>query len=120
LAFNCQFPDCLGSKTLFKKHNASVRGSTQSFVAFHLLSPCDVEVQDVATGFHDKLKIEPIGLGHCSGPAAFLALRNLYQGKYLYAGLGSVHPATLELRCRFASATSLDAYPFEEKRQFAH
>jgi len=62
------------------------------FGGFHLLATSDEDVQIIATALHDQLKIERIGPGHCTGVPALAALRDLYQGKYLHAGLGSVIP----------------------------
>jgi len=62
------------------------------FGGFHLLAASDTEVQEIAAALHDRSKIERIGPGHCTGLPALAALRNLYQGKYVYAGLGSVIP----------------------------
>ena len=59
---------------------------------FHQLGTSDTEAQSLAVSLHDQWKIERIGPGHCSGLPAFAALRDIYQEKYLYAGLGSVIP----------------------------
>lgn len=60
------------------------------FGGFHHLGASDAEIQNTATALHDQWKIARIGPGHCSGLPTFAALRDLYQEKYLYAGLGSV------------------------------
>jgi 7,8-dihydropterin-6-yl-methyl-4-(beta-D-ribofuranosyl)aminobenzene 5'-phosphate synthase len=62
------------------------------FGGFHLLAASDAKVQKIATALHDQWKIERIGPGHCTGLPALAALRDLYQGEYLSAGLGSVIP----------------------------
>jgi 7,8-dihydropterin-6-yl-methyl-4-(beta-D-ribofuranosyl)aminobenzene 5'-phosphate synthase len=62
------------------------------FGGFHLLSASDAEVQNIATSLRDQWKIERIGPGHCTWLPAMAAFRDLYQGKYLHAGLGSVIP----------------------------
>jgi 7,8-dihydropterin-6-yl-methyl-4-(beta-D-ribofuranosyl)aminobenzene 5'-phosphate synthase len=60
------------------------------FGGFHLLGTPDAQVAEIAHHLHDQWKIEQIGPGHCSGVAAFAALRNLYKDKYIYTGLGSI------------------------------
>jgi len=60
------------------------------FGGFHLLTTADAQVADIAKHLHDRWKIERIGPGHCSGLAAFAALKDLYSDKYIYAGLGSI------------------------------
>lgn len=62
------------------------------FGGFHLLSTSDEGVQRIARELHDTWKIPTIGPGHCGGLGAFAALRDLYQDKYLYAGLGTSIP----------------------------
>lgn len=62
------------------------------FGGFHLMNMTDEQVLQISAALHDRLKIERIGPGHCSGVPAFSKLRDLYEDKYLYAGLGSVIP----------------------------
>jgi 7,8-dihydropterin-6-yl-methyl-4-(beta-D-ribofuranosyl)aminobenzene 5'-phosphate synthase len=62
------------------------------FGGFHLLSTSDEDVQRIARELHDTWKIAAIGPGHCGGLGAFATLRDLYQDKYIYAGLGTSIP----------------------------
>ncbi|MBV9443286.1 MAG: hypothetical protein JO217_11375 [Acidobacteriaceae bacterium] len=59
------------------------------FGGFHLLSTSDEDVQRIARELHDTWRIPTVGPGHCGGMAAFAALRDLYQDRYIYAGLGT-------------------------------
>jgi 7,8-dihydropterin-6-yl-methyl-4-(beta-D-ribofuranosyl)aminobenzene 5'-phosphate synthase len=62
------------------------------FGGFHLLSSSDDEVRSIARELHDTWNIPTIGPGHCGGLGAFAALHDLYQDKYIYAGLGTSTP----------------------------
>jgi len=62
------------------------------FGGFHHLGASDAESRSTAVALHDQWKVERIGPGHCSGLPTFAALQELYQEKYLYAGLGSIIP----------------------------
>jgi 7,8-dihydropterin-6-yl-methyl-4-(beta-D-ribofuranosyl)aminobenzene 5'-phosphate synthase len=89
LVVGCSHPGILN----IVKDTASVDARIYSvFGGFHLLSTSDEEIQRIARELHDTWKIRTIGPGHCGGLGAFAALRDLYQDKYLYAGLGTSIP----------------------------
>jgi len=62
------------------------------FGGLHLLSTSEEDVHRIARELHDTWRIPTIGPGHCGGMAAFAALRDLYQDRYIYAGLGTSVP----------------------------
>jgi len=89
LVVGCSHPGILN----IVKETATIDARIYSvFGGFHLLSTSDDEVQRIARELHDTWKIPTIGAGHCGGLGAFAALRDLYQGKYIYAGLGTSTP----------------------------
>jgi 7,8-dihydropterin-6-yl-methyl-4-(beta-D-ribofuranosyl)aminobenzene 5'-phosphate synthase len=55
----------------------------------------------------DKWKVDQIAPGHCTGEPAFLALKQAFGERYLYAGLGTV----LELGATSPSSTAQTATP---------
>jgi 7,8-dihydropterin-6-yl-methyl-4-(beta-D-ribofuranosyl)aminobenzene 5'-phosphate synthase len=62
------------------------------FVAggFHLVAAQDSVIEKVVTALHDTHKIERIAPGHCSGEHTFSAVKQIFGGKYQYAGVGTV------------------------------
>jgi hypothetical protein len=59
----------------------------------------------------DKWKVDWIAPGHCTGEPAFLALKQAFGERYLYAGLGTV----LELGATSPASTTQAATPAMER-----
>ena len=57
---------------------------------FHLVTAQDDAIGKVTTALKDTYKIENIAPGHCTGEAAFAALRSAFGDHYVYAGVGTV------------------------------
>ncbi len=55
----------------------------------HLLPAKDDEIVRVAAALRDKWKIDFIAPVHCTGEAAFAALKQAFGDRYVYAGLGT-------------------------------
>ncbi len=55
----------------------------------HLLSAKDDEIVRIATALRDEWKVEFIAPVHCTGEAAFAALKQAFGDRYVYAGLGT-------------------------------
>lgn len=55
----------------------------------HLLPAKDDEIVRIATALRDEWKIEFIAPVHCTGEAAFAALKQAFGDRYVYAGLGT-------------------------------
>lgn len=55
----------------------------------HFLLADDKEIQRVTTALHDTWKVEWVAPAHCTGEPMFVALRQAFGNKYLYAGLGT-------------------------------
>ena len=60
---------------------------------FHLVVASDSDIEKIVTALRDRLKVEYVAPGHCTGEPAFTALKKAFGDRYLYAGLGT----TLEL-----------------------
>jgi 7,8-dihydropterin-6-yl-methyl-4-(beta-D-ribofuranosyl)aminobenzene 5'-phosphate synthase len=60
---------------------------------FHLVVANDSDIENIVTALHERLKVEYVAPGHCTGEPAFTALKKAFGDRYLYAGLGT----TLEL-----------------------
>jgi 7,8-dihydropterin-6-yl-methyl-4-(beta-D-ribofuranosyl)aminobenzene 5'-phosphate synthase len=56
----------------------------------HLVAAPDSVVEEVVTSLKNKWKVDWIVPGHCTGEPAFLALKQAFGERYLYAGLGTV------------------------------
>ena len=56
----------------------------------HLVVAPDSAIGKVVTSLKDKWKVDWIAPGHCTGEPAFLALKQAFGDRYLYAGLGTV------------------------------
>jgi 7,8-dihydropterin-6-yl-methyl-4-(beta-D-ribofuranosyl)aminobenzene 5'-phosphate synthase len=56
----------------------------------HLVAAPDSVVVKVVTSLNDRQKVDLIAPGHCTGEPAFLALKQAFGERYLYAGLGTV------------------------------
>lgn len=61
---------------------------------FHLVVAPDAEIERIVTALHDRLNVEYIAPGHCTGEPAFTALRKAFGDHYIYAGLGTTLTAT--------------------------
>jgi 7,8-dihydropterin-6-yl-methyl-4-(beta-D-ribofuranosyl)aminobenzene 5'-phosphate synthase len=60
---------------------------------FHLVVASDSDIENIVTALRERLKVEYVAPGHCTGEPAFTALKKAFGDRYLYAGLGT----TLEL-----------------------
>ena len=63
---------------------------TSSPAGFHLLVAQDDAIAKVTSALHDTWKVAYIAPGHCTGEPTFVALREAFGNRYLYAGLGTV------------------------------
>lgn len=61
------------------------------FVAggFHLVVAPDPAIAKIATSLKDNWKVDWIAPGHCTGEPTFVALKQTFGDRYLYAGLGT-------------------------------
>jgi 7,8-dihydropterin-6-yl-methyl-4-(beta-D-ribofuranosyl)aminobenzene 5'-phosphate synthase len=57
---------------------------------FHLLVAQDDAIAKVTSALHDTWKVAYIAPGHCTGEPTFVALREAFGDRYVYAGLGTV------------------------------
>jgi 7,8-dihydropterin-6-yl-methyl-4-(beta-D-ribofuranosyl)aminobenzene 5'-phosphate synthase len=73
---------------------------------FHMVVSPDPAIAKVAMALKEKWKVDWIAPGHCTGEPTFVALREVFSERYLYAGLGTV----LELD-RLASHQASQAAP---------
>jgi 7,8-dihydropterin-6-yl-methyl-4-(beta-D-ribofuranosyl)aminobenzene 5'-phosphate synthase len=73
----------------------------------HLVAAPDSVVEKVVTSLKDNWKVDWIAPGHCTGEPAFVALKQAFGGRYLYAGLGTV----LELKATSPASTAQAATP---------
>jgi 7,8-dihydropterin-6-yl-methyl-4-(beta-D-ribofuranosyl)aminobenzene 5'-phosphate synthase len=56
----------------------------------HQIQASDPEVERIAGVLHNQYKLERVAPGHCTGEPEFAALKRVFGGHYIYAGLGSV------------------------------
>jgi 7,8-dihydropterin-6-yl-methyl-4-(beta-D-ribofuranosyl)aminobenzene 5'-phosphate synthase len=77
----------------------------------HLVVAPDSVIDKVVTSLKDKWKVDWIAPGHCTGEPAFVALKQAFGERYLYAGLGTV----LELGAVSPASTAQAAIPAMEK-----
>jgi 7,8-dihydropterin-6-yl-methyl-4-(beta-D-ribofuranosyl)aminobenzene 5'-phosphate synthase len=56
---------------------------------FHLVVASDLDIEKIVTALRDRLKVEYVVPGHCTGEPAFTALKKAFGDRYLYAGLGT-------------------------------
>jgi 7,8-dihydropterin-6-yl-methyl-4-(beta-D-ribofuranosyl)aminobenzene 5'-phosphate synthase len=56
----------------------------------HLLVAQDDAIAKVTGSLRDTWKVAYIAPGHCTGEPTFVALREAFGNRYLYAGLGTV------------------------------
>ena len=60
------------------------------FGGFHLPAASDEDVARIATALHDTYEVDRVAPGHCTGEPAFYRFRNVWKGRYTYAGVGTV------------------------------
>lgn len=70
---------------------------------FHLVVAADSDIEKIVTALHDRLRVEYVAPGHCTGEPAFAALKKTFGDHYVYAGLGTTlslttAPAQLVMR----------------------
>ena len=56
---------------------------------FHLVAAPDPDIEKIVTTLHDRLKVDYVVPGHCTGEPAFAALKRAFGDRYVYAGLGT-------------------------------
>jgi 7,8-dihydropterin-6-yl-methyl-4-(beta-D-ribofuranosyl)aminobenzene 5'-phosphate synthase len=56
---------------------------------FHLVVAQDDAIGKIVKELHDTYQVEYIAPGHCTGEPTFVALKQAFGGRYLYAGLGT-------------------------------
>jgi 7,8-dihydropterin-6-yl-methyl-4-(beta-D-ribofuranosyl)aminobenzene 5'-phosphate synthase len=61
---------------------------------FHLVVAPDPDIETIVAALHDRLKVEYVAPGHCTGEPAFSALKKAFGDQYIYAGLGTTLSAT--------------------------
>lgn len=60
------------------------------FGGFHLPAAPDEDIARIAATLRDTYDVERVAPGHCTGEPAFYRFRQLWKGRYTYAGVGSV------------------------------
>jgi 7,8-dihydropterin-6-yl-methyl-4-(beta-D-ribofuranosyl)aminobenzene 5'-phosphate synthase len=58
------------------------------FGGLHLVLTKEPEIRRIAQALRDEWRVETIAPGHCTGEPAFLALSEIFEDRYVYAGLG--------------------------------
>jgi 7,8-dihydropterin-6-yl-methyl-4-(beta-D-ribofuranosyl)aminobenzene 5'-phosphate synthase len=71
----------------------------------HLLASDDKEIKRIATALHDIWKVGWIAPAHCTGEPAFEILKDTFDERYVYAGLGT----TLEVGANPGAAPAAQA-----------
>ncbi len=56
---------------------------------FHLVAAADDVVAKVVASLKDAFKVENVAPGHCTGEPTFVALKQAFGGRYIYAGVGT-------------------------------
>ena len=56
---------------------------------FHLVVAKDEEIETIIATLQDKLGVEYVAPGHCTGEPTFVAFKRAYGDHYFYAGLGT-------------------------------
>jgi 7,8-dihydropterin-6-yl-methyl-4-(beta-D-ribofuranosyl)aminobenzene 5'-phosphate synthase len=59
---------------------------------FHLAAAPDPDIAKIVAALHDRLKVDYVAPGHCTGEPAFAALKRGFGDHYVYAGLGTTLP----------------------------
>lgn len=72
-------------------HSAGSIASHIHLVAggFHLVTAKDPDIDAMVRALHDTWKVDFVAPGHCTGEAAFAALRKAFGARFLYAGVGT-------------------------------
>ena len=60
------------------------------FGGFHLPAATDKDIAQIAAALHDRLEVDLIAPGHCTGEPAFYLFKRTWKDRYKYAGVGSV------------------------------
>jgi 7,8-dihydropterin-6-yl-methyl-4-(beta-D-ribofuranosyl)aminobenzene 5'-phosphate synthase len=60
------------------------------FGGFHMPAASDAEIARVAASLHDRLKVERLAPGHCTGEPTFAHFKRVWGTAYSHAGVGSV------------------------------
>lgn len=104
LIVGCSHPGIDAIVTKAAKINTHIH-----FIAggLHLVAATDSVIEKVVTSLKDKWKVDRIAPGHCTGEPAFVALKQSFGDRYLYAGLGTV----LELGATSSASTAQAATP---------
>jgi 7,8-dihydropterin-6-yl-methyl-4-(beta-D-ribofuranosyl)aminobenzene 5'-phosphate synthase len=55
---------------------------------FHLVIAADEAIAKVVSALKERFKVENIAPGHCTGEPTFVALKQAFGDRYVYAGLG--------------------------------
>ncbi|NOT70290.1 MAG: MBL fold metallo-hydrolase [Hyphomicrobium sp.] len=85
----------------------------------HLLPAKEDQLKSVTTTLHDTLKINFIAPAHCSGEAAFAALKAAFGEKYVYAGLGSTIVLGAQVTTRADAGTPIKhAFDSDDQRTY--
>lgn len=58
------------------------------FGGLHLVLTDEAEIQRIGRALRDEWRVSQVAPGHCTGEPAFLALREVFGDRYVYAGLG--------------------------------
>jgi 7,8-dihydropterin-6-yl-methyl-4-(beta-D-ribofuranosyl)aminobenzene 5'-phosphate synthase len=74
---------------------------------FHLVVAQDPAIEKVVASLKDNWKVDWIAPGHCTGEPTFVALKQAFGDRYLYAGLGTVLELGATPQVRTAQAASL-------------
>ena len=87
----------------------------------HLVIASDDVVAKVVTSLRDTFKVENIAPGHCTGEPTFAALKQAFNGRYIYAGVGITFPLgpSLVPGERRGEAPALDEDDLTSYRQLA-
>jgi 7,8-dihydropterin-6-yl-methyl-4-(beta-D-ribofuranosyl)aminobenzene 5'-phosphate synthase len=60
------------------------------FGGFHMPAAPDAEIARVAASLHDRLRVEHLAPGHCTGEPTFAHFKRVWGSAYGHAGVGSV------------------------------
>ena len=59
---------------------------------FHLVVAPDDTIAKMVTALKDTFKVENVAPGHCTGEPTFAALKQAFENRYIYAGVGTSLP----------------------------
>src|SRR6516162_3993323 len=57
---------------------------------FHLVAASDDAISKIVAALKDTFKVEIIAPGHCTGEPTFAALKQAFDSRYIYAGVGTL------------------------------